>query len=529
MKNQIKPTYYNKKLILILAGISILRLLYIAYTPFDLSPDEAHYWEWSRHLSLSYYSKGPGVAYIIAFFTTLLGSTEFGVRAGAVAFAAGGSYFIYLIGCELTGEEKTGFYAALLSAITPLLSVGSALMTTDVPFVFFWAGTVFFIMRAIKTKKMTNWYIAGLLAGLGFLSKYTMVLIYPTLLLFILSGKEQRGLLLSPGPYVAGIITTVVSLPVFIWNFANKGVTFRHTLGQAHVGSGGFSIKEPLDFIASQAGLFTPLIFAGFVYGIYRCGRKGFGEHSTPHLFCFLASAFVFFFFLFAGFHGKVQANWAIAAYVTALPAAVWVFQEAYARSRPRGSRVKKTLAIIAGLAVLMGTAGTVIAYCPWLLEPMGAKSILWGPPFNRVTSWQELGDKVSLVKKEMEAKKHADQSAGNKKIFIMSNTYQITSELAFYTEGQPATYNINTGSRRMNQYDLWPGFSTLKGQSAIYVKGGNAGLVPYTREAFKGCKKERFPIYYKGRLLKEFSIFRCYGFKGFSTEAGQETLEQKY
>src|SRR5690242_21803079 len=31
----------------------------------DLSPDEAHYWDWSRHLDWSYYSKGPLVAWII--------------------------------------------------------------------------------------------------------------------------------------------------------------------------------------------------------------------------------------------------------------------------------------------------------------------------------------------------------------------------------------------------------------------------------------------------------------------------------
>lgn len=520
MINEEKMKYFNKKLCLILIAVSVLRLIYIVYSPFDLSPDEAHYWEWSRMLGLSYYSKGPGVAYIIAFFTAILGSTEFAVRTGAVAFAAGASYFIFLIGYELTGEEKTGFYAALLSIITPLLSVGSVLMTTDVPFVFFWAGTAFFFMRALRTNKLSDWFLAGLLAGLGFLSKYTMVLIYPTLLLYLLSSRQDRKLLKSYGPYVAGIITAVVSLPVFIWNFANQGVTFRHTLGQAHVGSGVLSFKEPLDFLASQAGLFTPLFFAGFVYGIYLCARRGFGKNSRAFLFVFWSSAFIFFFFLFAGFHGKVQANWAIAAYITALPAAVWAFQEAYKKALP-GRWAKKTLAVVAGLAILMGTVGTVFAYCPWLLEPLGAPNILWGPPFNRVTAWQELGGRVSLVKKEMEAE--------GGKVFIMSDTYQITSELAFYTAGQPRAYNINTGSRRMNQYDLWPGFSGLVGRDAIYVKGGNAGLAVPTAEAFNGCKKEIFPIYYKGRLLKEFSIFRCYAFKGLAANDGQAGRAEKF
>src|SRR2546430_1542444 len=33
--------------------------------PVDLSGDEAQYWDWSRNLDLSYYSKGPLIAYLI--------------------------------------------------------------------------------------------------------------------------------------------------------------------------------------------------------------------------------------------------------------------------------------------------------------------------------------------------------------------------------------------------------------------------------------------------------------------------------
>src|SRR5262245_31657226 len=36
-----------------------------ALCPLELAPDEAHYWDWSRHLDWSYYSKGPLVAWLI--------------------------------------------------------------------------------------------------------------------------------------------------------------------------------------------------------------------------------------------------------------------------------------------------------------------------------------------------------------------------------------------------------------------------------------------------------------------------------
>ena len=51
---------------MLILGAAGLHFAYLAHNcPLDLSPDEAHYWDWSRHLDLSYYSKGPLVAYLI--------------------------------------------------------------------------------------------------------------------------------------------------------------------------------------------------------------------------------------------------------------------------------------------------------------------------------------------------------------------------------------------------------------------------------------------------------------------------------
>src|SRR5438270_3609953 len=59
-------------LILVAGG---LHVAYFAYhCPLDLAPDEAHYWDWSRHLDWSYYSKGPLVAYLIRMSCWVAGS-----------------------------------------------------------------------------------------------------------------------------------------------------------------------------------------------------------------------------------------------------------------------------------------------------------------------------------------------------------------------------------------------------------------------------------------------------------------------
>src|SRR5207244_1503678 len=61
----------------LILGSAALRLAYLAYDcPLDLAPDEAHYWDWSRHLDWSYYSKGPLVAYLIRAATLLAGDAQ---------------------------------------------------------------------------------------------------------------------------------------------------------------------------------------------------------------------------------------------------------------------------------------------------------------------------------------------------------------------------------------------------------------------------------------------------------------------
>ncbi|MBI5237949.1 MAG: glycosyltransferase family 39 protein [Deltaproteobacteria bacterium] len=501
---------YRPPLIVILIIIAAGRLAYIAWAPIDLSPDEAHYWEWSRRLALSYYSKGPLMAYVIAFFTALFGDTAFGVRAGAVVFSAAFPYLAYLLGIETSAGEKAGFYAALAVNAVPLFSIGSILMTTDVLLIFFWLASVYSVNRAVSGRAGW-WYAAGVFSGLGFLAKYSMALIYPCVFSFLLFSIKERGWLKRKEPYLALLIGLVVSSPVLIWNIQNGLVTMKHTLGQIQGGEGAGSIISFLEFTASQAGLLTPFILAVLIYGMWRSLKSGLKEKDSGLLLIFFTSAPVLTFFLIKSLHAKVQANWAAISYAALFPAAVWAFMKAYESYGDKGKALLKGLAFA---AVFLAIAVSFAAYFPWLIEPVVKKDLFSRPPFNRVTGWRELGAKVSDVSAELEK---------NSKTFIMSDTYQITSELAMYTKGRPIAYNINTGSRRMNQYDLWPSFNELYGYSAVYVKGGDAGIEHMVAASFDRCEKELFKVHYRGRPVKAMSIFRCYNFKGLKEAPNPE------
>lgn len=515
---QNRPYFVVMTVFLIL--ISLFRSYYILHGPLDLSPDEAHYWEWSRRLDLSYYSKGPMIAYLIAIGTGIFGDNIFGVRFLAVIFSLLSSIYLYKLGRDMY-DERIGAFSAIMFQIIPLYSAFGVIFTIDSPFIFFWIISLYLFWKAIKTEQRNSSateqqaaVLLGLTIGLGLLTKYTMAFFYLCAFLFIL--KERRDLLKRSGPYIAFIISLFIFSPVILWNAQHDWVTIRHTAGQAHISEGiRISIKSLLEFVGSQIGVLTPILSIMIVLALIKIRKDG-----EIGRFLFWFSIPVIFFFTLKSLHGKVQANWAMPGYITGIIALSRVyFQEAEVRKSgsAEGKRVRKnellpsfrTSKLLCFRSIVV--AGIIIAFLlnAFIHYPPGLLPVKLDPS-SRLKGWKSLGEEVSLINEKM-------KKEGN--VFIFSDRYQVSSELAFYVKGKPVTYCANLG-RRMNQYDLWPGFDNLVHYNAIFVTIGRTELSPKIRDGFERCEGRIFEAYKRNKLIREYSIFTCYDFKGIKAEA---------
>src|SRR5215207_4212436 len=140
-----QPSESGDRLCHLLAGLLILgtacfHLAYLAFIcPLDLAPDEAHYWDWSRHLDWSYYSKGPLVAWLIRASCELAGPWSEGVTGGvmlavrlpAVACGALLLLSLYALTVQVTARPRLALAVVAAALTLPLVSVGSSLMTID--------------------------------------------------------------------------------------------------------------------------------------------------------------------------------------------------------------------------------------------------------------------------------------------------------------------------------------------------------------------------------------------------------------
>ncbi len=470
-------------LIVLLANsfVSFLRIIYVIYTPLDLSPEEAQYWDWSRHLDLSYYSKPPMVAYLNFISTSLLGNSELAVRITPILLAFLLSLITFLFVRELFNDR-----VAIISAILPNLFVGyslnALLMTTDAPFLFFWALSVISLYFAFERDRLSLWTLVGLFSGLAFLSKYPAVFLLPLALTYgLIYGRDK---LRSFKPYISLLIAFILSLPVLVWNYQRDFVSFKHVSTLSSKSEGVFKVEYLLNYLGGQALLLSVVFFPLLIWGWYIALR----DRDKRLIFLTLFSLPVFLFFLALSLKKNVYANWAGFGYFSGGVLIAYVF----------GMLRKGVLLPLSLISTLL----IILMHHTPLLDRLGLGNILppKKDPLKFLVGWEELGRRVSEIYSEGE--------------LLFSNKYQISAELAFYVEGNPRTFVLHSGER-MNQYDLWkPMISKYIHRDAVFVS--YEPIPKNILEGFEGVLSyEVVPIYWRGEVVREFHIYKLKNFSG--------------
>lgn len=504
--------YYKKSpvetiMFVLIIALSLFRIYYIRHGGIDLSPDEAHYWEWSRRLDWSYYSKGPLVAWLIGLTRNIFGDTVISIRILAVIMLSLGSIIIYSLTREIANSsvrdesdsKKAGLIAFLCMQIIPLFSVYGIVFTIDSPLILLWSCSLYFFYKAIKNENdYKNWILLGFFIGLGLLAKYTMSLfiICGFIYLFI----TEKKLLAKPYPYLALLICLLVFSPVIYWNFINDWVTVKHTAGQAHIDSGfSLSISSFFEFIGSQFGVITPLLFIMLLSVPFKIHNI---VDKKAWIFLLSFSLPVLILFLLKSLQGKVQANWAMPGYISLLIAFAIIWSKDILIFQKEITKKTKILITAFLIALLVNIAGLYPHFfqIPAKLDPSA-----------RLRGWSNLAKEVDKLRDNL-------QKSGES-ILIFSDSYQVASEMAFYLKGNPITYCINFTNRRMNQYDLWE--DPNQAIKRLKVDNGNINgifvgstVLDYSGELANRCErydKTIIRVFQKGRLINSHFVFICY------------------
>lgn len=514
------------------AGLILLasaaHLAYLASpAALNLASDEAHYWDWSRRLDWSYYSKGPLVAWLIwagcqvagGWSQAHTGSLALAVRLPAVVCGGLLLVSLYVLTVQVFRREKLALAVVALALTLPAIAVGASLMTIDAPYTCLWGWALVVGHRAIFRGSAWAWPLLGVLVGLGILAKYTMVLWIPFAGLFLLTTPDHRRLLLRPGFWIMTATAALCCLPLVVWNAQHDWVSVRHVLGLSGIAEqrekASLDWLGPLVYVGGQVGLL--LIFWFVVWAAALVYYRPWGEREPGVRYLWWLSAPMFVVFLgFSVKTGGGEVNWPVTAYLSGLVlATAWLRRQLQS---PCGWYRRWTIANLT-LCSLVGVGATLVMHhSAWLyplLQPLTRNSTDPYPlrrfdPTCRLRGWPVLAAAVDEVRQRVQAEEgQAPVLAGC--------TWNMPGELGAYCAGQPVVYSLGAVvGERYSQYDLWrpnpvADSEAFRGRTFVVVN-----LADEVRTAFDRIEGPINVNYREhGQALSGWTIHVCRGFRG--------------
>lgn len=525
---------------LLILGAAVLRLFYLANNcPLDLAPDEAHYWDWSRHLDWSYYSKGPLVAWIIhvscwmfgALSIQLTGSEMLAVRLPAVICGSLLLTGLYVLTVQVWRREGLALAIVALGLTMPLLAAGSMLMTIDAPYTCCWVWALVIGYRAVflgssgadpvlrTGAKRWEWPVLGMIVGVGILAKYTMVLFLPFMGLFLLATPTHRRLLVRPGFWVAALVGALCCAPIVIWNVQNDWVTLQHARGHA-----GLQSQQlihwfgPLRYLATQFAILLGFWFVIWVMAMWHL-HPGRGRGAETAYLWWISAPMFAFFGLFSLKNGGGEPNWPVTAYLSGVVlAGGWLMEELQTRSLAWRRWALGATIGFGGLGFMLTAALHQIAWVQPVLVRIAGPATAEQPmplrrldPTARLRGWQTLAREVDLMRGELRTRGIEPVLAGS--------VWTLPGEIGFYCEGHPTVYSLGLAlGDRHSQYDLWrpnpvADADRFVGKTFIVVGVSDQVL----RSAFEHVEPAREVTHSdQGELVNRWRVTIARGFRGW-------------
>lgn len=469
--------------------ILLFQLFRLVLLPFmGLMPQDAYYYLYGQNLSWSYFDHPGMIGYLLRFTSELLGQSVFVIKLTDFLVTSSSLYFFYVLARHILSVYKAK-QALVLLVSTLFISIISFNSTPDVPLILFWTLSVLALFKAIFEDKKRYWILAGIAMGLAFNSKYTSLFLQIGLIGFLLFSNIYRKLFFSPWLYVCLILSVVLTVPVFYWNYEHEFASFLFQSSNRTDSISEFKLTPKYFFgaIGHQLFLLLPILFSVFVTFTFKYVKRFFTKFKLPgdqqlFLLAFFIPTFLGFFALTPIYWVKL--NWMMPSYITGVILATAFFNKKLFRYQ----------LIISAIFHLL-IAVEVLFY----IVPIKSDDTWVG--------WGELSVAIDEIQK-----KYPDT-------FIFSDdNYKTSAALNFYQDEKVYAQNI-IGKPALHFDYLGDDLATLEGKNALFIDSDKrirnedkkTDIDPSLRSYFSEIKElEPIIIRRNGKMVRKFWIFYC-------------------
>ncbi len=501
-------------LVAIICYSVFLRFVYLGAA--ELIQEEAYYWNYAQHLDFGYLDHPPIVALLIRIGTEIFGNSEFGVRIGSLLCWFGSAWFCWQYS-HLLFNRRRALNTLFFLSVLPIFFGTGLLMTPDAPQVTCWAGSLYFLYRALVRGEKNAWLGAGVCLGLGLAAKYTIALLGPAIISYMVFEPRARKWFASPYPYLAASIALIIFSPVVLWNYEHGWASFLFQSQRRLTASTEFSLHE---LVGSILLLLTPIgcwaLLCQFAPARMASLKQWWGdpESGSTSRFIIIMTALPLSVFIVFSLFKEVKLSWTGPIWLAALPLLSVESLKGILPIARRPERIGTTWSATAVFLLLF--YGTCLHYFALGLP---------GTPFLRETfllGWPNLALQLQNQSNTIE------QETGAPPIIVGMDKYRVASGLAFYqttaTDQKDRREKLRileetTGShffdRNSLMYSYWTAPSNYRNRTLLILSSDSDDLdrnrlLPYASSVgeLQELNYEKFgqpigPIYY--RLLSGY------------------------
>lgn len=502
-------------------AVSVFALRLVFLGGMEVIPQEAYYWNYAQHMSPGYLDHPPLVAATIYSGEFLFGHNAFGTRIGAFVY---GLLFLFIFYryARLQVDQTCAMFATSFALLLPYFFMGTGfLMAPDSPLTLAWVMALYFFYRALVHNEARAWYGVGLAMGLGMLSKYSIVLLAPAALLFILVDAQARKYLLRKEPYIAVLIAALVFSPVIYWNASNDWASFAFHASDRFEKIPHFFLGMMLTNILAMV---TPLPLLALPYLF---SKKTVREESaiqspfTPRVRLFTGSFLLVPMSVFAwnALENEPRYNWTGPLWITLLPMLAWLTVNATnLRWRWIGLLLKKLTVPL--LFILLGIYALLLHFISIGLP---------GTPFPgsaaRLLGWPEVSRNMLSIQQQLPADNTRIVIAGMDKYFIASKlSYYGTEEFLGDGNRLLVTGNHLVGDNSL-MFEYWNPAEEFEGDTVIMLSRSKSDLSDQRLKPFfekLAADVKVFPVYKNDFGMSDKTIRDYYYRIGFGYRPAQ-------
>ena len=290
-----RRTFLGGSAVLVLLALVKLLLHLLTAENYGYFRDELYYIAASERLALGYVDFPPFVAFVNAFVRATLGDSLLALHllpglAGAVVVVLAG-----LMARELRGGRFAQGLAALAVLVAPNFLVFGTFISMDAFDQLFQVSAAYVLLLILKRDRPRLWLLFGLFAGLGLLTKVSMLFFGFAVLVALLVTPARRHLW-TPWPWLGGVVAFVFLLPYLFWQASNGWPTLEFW------GEYGGKVDEasPVEFLVEQIVTMQPPTLPLWLVGL---GFYLFAREARPYRA--LGWIYVVLFVLFVALNSK--------------------------------------------------------------------------------------------------------------------------------------------------------------------------------------------------------------------------------